>query len=179
MAAHLPGTRTIITLILLGVLRTHSVAADGLRSLLVESDPAGASVYLNGRLAGETPVTLQTIAAGVHRVRVVRLGYLEKRRLVTIKAGTRATLRMRLTDPAPQRAPAAALTIVVLEGEGAVNIIQQKTAVAPVVEVRDRNRQPVSGAIVRFALKRAARHSTAHPRSPSRRMPRAAPGQPV
>lgn len=57
MAAHLPGTRTIITLILLGVLRTHSVAADGLGSLLVESDPAGASVYLNGRLAGETPVT--------------------------------------------------------------------------------------------------------------------------
>ncbi len=31
------------------------------------------------------------------------------------------------------------LKIVVIEGEGAVNIIQQKTAVSPLVEVRDRN----------------------------------------
>jgi hypothetical protein len=47
---------------------------------------------------------------------------------------------------------ATGLTIVVLEGEDAVNIIQQKTAVAPVVEVRDRNDQPVAGAVVRFAI---------------------------
>ena len=47
-----------------------------------------------------------------------------------------------------------ALRIVVIEGEGAVNIIQQKTAVAPVVEVRDRNNQPVAGAMVRFAITR-------------------------
>jgi hypothetical protein len=50
-------------------------------------------------------------------------------------------------------AQAAALKIVVLEGEGAVNIIQQKTAVAPVIEVRDRNDQPVAGAVVRFAIR--------------------------
>lgn len=47
---------------------------------------------------------------------------------------------------------ADALRIVVIEGEDAVNIVQQKTAVAPVVEVRDRNNQPVAGAIVRFAI---------------------------
>lgn len=46
------------------------------------------------------------------------------------------------------------LRIVVIEGEGAVNIIQQKTAVAPLVEVRDRNDQPVAGAVVRFAIQR-------------------------
>ncbi len=49
--------------------------------------------------------------------------------------------------------PRAGLKIVVIEGEGGVNIIQQKTAVAPVVEVRDRNDQPVSGAIVTFAIR--------------------------
>ena len=39
---------------------------------------------------------------------------------------------------APQRAAQTAdLKIVVLKGEGAVNIIQQRTAVAPVIEVRD------------------------------------------
>ena len=46
------------------------------------------------------------------------------------------------------------MKIVVLEGEGAVNVIQQKTAVAPIIEVRDRNDQPVSGAVVRFAIQR-------------------------
>ena len=48
--------------------------------------------------------------------------------------------------------PAAALRIVVLEGEGGVNIIQQKTAVRPLVEVRDRNNVPVSGASVTFTI---------------------------
>lgn len=45
-----------------------------------------------------------------------------------------------------------ALRVVVIEGEDAVNIIQQKTAVRPVVEVRDRNNLPVSGALVTFSI---------------------------
>ena len=51
---------------------------------------------------------------------------------------------------AAQQAPA--LTIVVVEGEGGVNIIQQKTAVRPLVEVRDRNNLPVAGATVTFTI---------------------------
>ena len=47
---------------------------------------------------------------------------------------------------------AAPYKIVVLAGEDSVNVIQQKTAVAPLVEVRDRNNQPVSGAVVTFAV---------------------------
>ena len=47
------------------------------------------------------------------------------------------------------------LRIVVIEGEGAVNIIQQKTAVAPVVEVRDRNNVPVGGVTVTFTIQGA------------------------
>ncbi len=61
-----------------------------------------------------------------------------------------------LTVVAPRKAtgqaPAAGLKIVIVAGEDAVNIVQQKTAVAPVVEVRDRNDQPVAGAVVRFAI---------------------------
>jgi hypothetical protein len=48
--------------------------------------------------------------------------------------------------------PAPALRIVVIEGEGGVNIIQQKTAVRPLIEVRDRNNLPVSGASVTFTI---------------------------
>jgi hypothetical protein len=50
------------------------------------------------------------------------------------------------------QSPTPALRIVVLEGEGAVNIIQQKTAVRPLVEVRDRNNLPVAGATVTFTV---------------------------
>src|SRR5574341_471697 len=48
--------------------------------------------------------------------------------------------------------PAGNLRIIVVAGEGAVNIIQQKTAVAPIVEVRDRNNLPVAGASVTFSV---------------------------
>jgi len=49
-----------------------------------------------------------------------------------------------------QQAPP--LRIVVLSGEESVNVIQQKTAVAPLIEVRDRNNNPVAGAMVKFAI---------------------------
>ena len=51
---------------------------------------------------------------------------------------------------APDQAPA--LRIVVLEGEDSVNIIERGTAVPTLVEVRDRNDLPVSGASVLFLL---------------------------
>lgn len=44
------------------------------------------------------------------------------------------------------------LKIVVLEGEDGVNIIKDKTAVKPVVEVRDKNNLPVAGALVYFLI---------------------------
>ena len=44
------------------------------------------------------------------------------------------------------------LRIVVLDGEDSVNIIEQGTAVPTLVEVRDRNDLPVSGASVTFLL---------------------------
>jgi hypothetical protein len=49
-----------------------------------------------------------------------------------------------------------ALRVVVIEGEDGVNIIQQKTAVRPLVEVRDRNNLPVPGAVVTFSIQGGA-----------------------
>ncbi len=42
------------------------------------------------------------------------------------------------------------LHIQIIEGDRGINIIKRKTAVAPVVEVRDRNNLPVAGAVVTF-----------------------------
>ncbi len=52
----------------------------------------------------------------------------------------------------PKPASAAGLRIVVIAGEDAINIIQQKTAVNPIIEVRDRNNLPVSGVAVTFSV---------------------------
>jgi len=44
------------------------------------------------------------------------------------------------------------LNLVVVEGEGAINNIRQRTAREPVVQVQDENHRPVAGAIVVFTL---------------------------
>ena len=51
----------------------------------------------------------------------------------------------------PPQAPAPDLTslkIVIVAGEDGVNIVKKKSAVQPVIEVRDKNNVPVSGAVV-------------------------------
>lgn len=49
--------------------------------------------------------------------------------------------------PAPDL---TSLKIVVISGEDGINIVKRKTAVQPVVEVRDKNNTPISGVIINF-----------------------------
>lgn len=42
------------------------------------------------------------------------------------------------------------LSIVVVAGENGVNVVSKKTAVQPIIEVRDKNNLPVTGAVVNF-----------------------------
>jgi hypothetical protein len=134
------------------------LAASGPRAndgtLSIQTDPAGAAVYVDGRFVGETPLTLPAVAAGDHRVRVVKDGFLENSRLVRVTTGKPESVQLRLTSRSGQAPPAqaAGLKIVVIEGEDAVNIIQQKTAVRPIVEVRDRNDLPIAGVPVVFSI---------------------------
>ena len=48
--------------------------------------------------------------------------------------------------------PVSLLNIVIVEGDGAVNNVRKRVAREPIVEVEDRNRKPVAGAIVTFTL---------------------------
>jgi len=61
-----------------------------------------------------------------------------------------------LALPYPQvvsaQEPVHKLNLVIIEGEGAINNIRQRTAREPIVQVEDENHKPVAGAAVLFLL---------------------------
>lgn len=69
----------------------------GMAALSVASDPVGAAVYVNGRLQGQTPLTLNGVTPGEHRVRLVKNGYVENTRVVSLKAGQPGAVQVRMT----------------------------------------------------------------------------------
>jgi len=66
----------------------------------VSSDPPGAIVYVDGREAGTTPLLVDKLTAGDHRVRLVKDGYLENARMVTVAAKKAGDLKVTLTRAA-------------------------------------------------------------------------------
>lgn len=58
--------------------------------------------------------------------------------------------RLQPGTPMQEGSVGIGLHILVIEGEDGVNIVKKKTAVKPVVEVRDRNNLPVAGVAVTF-----------------------------
>lgn len=54
--------------------------------------------------------------------------------------------------PAQEAQTPKKLNIVIVEGEGAINNIRQRTAREPIVQVEDENRKPIAGAAVTFLL---------------------------
>lgn len=89
--------------------------AGGSLLLRVESTPAGATVQLDSRIVGKTPVTLK-VAPGTHKVTFIRKGYTTVTRSVTMKSGKVGQLQVALSEegaasrqaaPQPVRKPAA------------------------------------------------------------------------
>src|SRR5439155_679966 len=69
-------------LVALPYLRRHAVAA-----LAIESDPIGASVYVDGRARGPAPVRVEAEAGRSYAIRAARPGYRDDEQLVTAAAG--------------------------------------------------------------------------------------------
>jgi serine/threonine-protein kinase len=60
-------------------------------TLVVRSTPRGASVTVNGRSRGVTPLRLQNLSAGKYSIRVSRRGYVSQEREVVLSAGKPAS----------------------------------------------------------------------------------------
>lgn len=56
---------------------------------------------------------------------------------------------------APQAPASSALKVVIIDGDEAANVVQEKIAAEPVIEVRDEQDRKVAGAVVRFKIRRA------------------------
>jgi hypothetical protein len=52
-------------------------------------------------------------------------------------------------------APSGPLKVVIIDGDEAANVVQEKMAAEPVIEVRDDQDRKVAGAVVRFKIRRA------------------------
>jgi len=81
------------------------------------------------------------------RPRVRRVSRLLCMLLAEIVAVTYTTPPIRAQAPEPKQ-----LTISILEGEGAINNIKQRTAREAIVQVQDENHKPVAGVAVTFFL---------------------------
>ncbi|MBM3320023.1 MAG: PEGA domain-containing protein [Candidatus Eisenbacteria bacterium] len=80
---------------------------ENLGALSVRTDPTRANVVLDGELEKEpTPVTIERIPAGEHRVRVERDGYAARDTVVTIAAAEIAALDLVLVPIEEHRGPA-------------------------------------------------------------------------
>ncbi len=92
-----------------------AVSAKPATALEVQSEPAGAEVYVDGQLKGATPVALEGIASGDHSVRLVKRGFLENSRTVAVPVSGRS-LHVALTPTRPQ--PQALMAVADSGGSG-------------------------------------------------------------
>ena len=85
--------------VLLLLMRTADAAAPrpGLGNLTVDTDPIGVSLFVDGRHAGQTPTELSGLSIGTHRVTLQKPGYLENSRIIDVRRGSLARVRVTMT----------------------------------------------------------------------------------
>ena len=67
-------------------------------SLVVESDPDEAAIYIDGKAMGETPKLIKEILIGSHEIRLTKNGYAEYTETVTITKGERKQVTATLSN---------------------------------------------------------------------------------
>jgi TonB family protein len=118
-----------------------SPAPPAVGTLLVESEPAGARVSVNGEDRGETPLRLSDLALGTYDVRVERDGFEAQARPVTLSEGAAdGTLRFVLARPAP------------LQGEA--DIVSTPSGASVSVDGRPVGTTPITGLKLRAGRRR-------------------------
>jgi hypothetical protein len=71
-------------------------------TLVIESRPAGATVFLNGRAVGTTPVSVPETAPGTHRIRLEMAGFNPWVTTAAVQAGARTRVAASLERGTPE-----------------------------------------------------------------------------
>ncbi|WP_456365879.1 PEGA domain-containing protein [Thermococcus sp.] len=69
--------------------------------LTVKSNPSGAEVYVDGRKVGTTPLENYTVTAGTHEITLIKDGYQNFTKTVTVNPGEEASITAVLTPAKP------------------------------------------------------------------------------
>jgi hypothetical protein len=132
---------------------SEPIPAPSLGALLsVASDPAGAQVFVDGELRGQTPLQVDRVSPGDHRVKVVKDGYLDNSRLVKLGAG-RTDVQVKLTPHAGSMAPRMQVEDRSGGGGGGgkkwalIGLGVAAAGVAAFLLLREKNKPPIAGSI--------------------------------
>ena len=68
----------------------------------INTSPAGADVYFDGKPAGKSPVEVKNVNDGVHKVRVLKDGYKEKNAEVEVNSAGIKVFFFRLKSAGPE-----------------------------------------------------------------------------
>ena len=83
------------------VITTPAASPAFIGALDIESDPAGSTVFIDGKLAGETPLQVPELRAGSHVVRIVRDGHRRWTASVPVPADTLTRIKVTLEPESP------------------------------------------------------------------------------
>jgi tetratricopeptide (TPR) repeat protein len=77
----------LVAAVIVGVLAPRGDIVSPDSQLTVTSDPAGATIFINGRLAGATPLVLPGLKAGGYSIRIERENFIPVTRTVRLSRG--------------------------------------------------------------------------------------------
>ena len=83
-----------------GIETASSAGGEIAGTVTVTTEPVGATVYVGGQPRGETPVEIAGLAAGDHRITIVKDGYIDNSRVLRLAPDRNESLNVALTPSA-------------------------------------------------------------------------------
>jgi hypothetical protein len=94
-------------------------------ALIIRTEPSGAAVIIDGMPVGSTPVKVEELAAGKHRLQISAEGYFVKAATVLVRGGTEQEVALQLVQP-------GRLTVLADTDKAVVRINGQRQGKTPV-----------------------------------------------
>lgn len=90
------GVIAVLTIILAGALFLRGFKASSAGSLILVTEPSGATVLLDGQPRGESPLRLESLEAGQHTLSLAKAGYASASQAFTVSSGKPSSLSVQL-----------------------------------------------------------------------------------